>query len=66
MSLQDQIKVMSKSEKFSLMEKLWQELKQPEDEFDSPAWHKEILEMREGDEFFEDWGQAKERIKKSL
>jgi hypothetical protein len=62
---------MSVAQKLDLMETLWADLTQDENEFESPAWHKTVLEDREkafeaGQLTISDWEQAKERIRKKV
>ncbi len=33
---------LTKAEKLRAMEELWQDLSEPDEEFESPAWHGEI------------------------
>jgi len=58
---------MTTQEKISTMETLWWDLSQDAASYDSPLWHKEVLECREaeGGEFV-DWNDAKKDIRKTL
>lgn len=58
---------MTTQEKISTMEVLWRDLSKNSDAYDSPLWHKEVLECREaeGGEFV-DWDEAKQKIRKDL
>jgi hypothetical protein len=56
-------------EKLQLMEALWDDLTRKPDEFESPAWHKEVLEecrrkAESGEEKFSDWEAAKADIRR--
>jgi hypothetical protein len=58
---------MSREEKLRAMEALWADLSKNEKEFESPAWHGEILReterlIAEGKAKFSDWETAKRRI----
>lgn len=60
---------MTTAEKLSAMEALWQDLSRNADQFDSPAWHEEILRVREkrveeGQEIYVDWEAAKAELRK--
>jgi hypothetical protein len=62
---------MSVEEKLQMMEALWDDLSQNADEIQPPAWHGEVLAEREaaiarGDEQFEDWEAAREKIEKDI
>lgn len=53
------------------METLWADLTRDESKFESPAWHKTVLEDRErafkaGKLTVSDWEQAKKRIRKRV
>jgi len=58
---------MTTQEKISTMEALWRDLSKDSEAYDSPLWHKEVLECREaeGGEFV-DWDEAKQQIRKDL
>ena len=62
---------MTVSEKLQLMEALWADLSRNADAFESPDWHREVLEERErriasGEARFSDWEQAKAGIRKRV
>jgi len=50
---------MTTQEKISTMEALWRDLSKDSEAYDSPLWHKEVLDSREagGGEFVE-WEQG--------
>lgn len=53
------------------MEALWGQLRDAENEPESPDWHREELQHRDqmiqaGEAQFSPWGEAKERIRKRL
>jgi hypothetical protein len=67
----ESLRQLPRSEKLKLMEMLWQELSQPDDEFESPAWHaKELaateLRLAEGKEQILDWDTAKELLRSKV
>lgn len=71
MSISLPLKEMTIEEKLEIMEALWDDLSQRADEMPPPAWHGELLAEREaavarGDEAFEDWDIAKQRIEKEI
>lgn len=55
------LEAMSVEEKVEAMEALWRDLSDQAD-YESPLWHKEVLEAREGSKS-SDWNEAKERIR---
>ena len=60
---------MTLPEKLQLMEALWDDLTRKPDKFESPAWHKEVLEecrrkAESGEEQFSDWEAAKADIRR--
>ena len=57
-----------RSEKLKLMEALWEELSQPDTEFESPAWHAHELKetesrLAQGKEQVLDWKEAKKKLR---
>jgi len=65
------LKKMTVTEKLKLMEEIWTDLIEHEEQISSPLWHKDILEEREkkiknGQEAVLDWDEAKERIRQSI
>lgn len=69
MSISLPLNEMTIEEKLQVMEAIWDDLRQHADEIRSPAWHGEVLAEREaaiarGDEAFQDWEAAKQRIEK--
>jgi hypothetical protein len=62
---------MTLSEKLQLMGVLWDDLTRKPDEFESPAWHKEVLDecrrrAETGEEQLSDWEAAKEDIRRRI
>ena len=62
---------LSVAQKLDLMEVLWADLARDESKFESPAWHKTVLEDRErafkaGKVTVSDWEQAKKGIRKRV
>ena len=62
---------MTTEEKLRVMEALWVDLTSSEEEFSSPAWHADVLKVREerknsGQEQYEDWEEAKKDLRKRL
>lgn len=55
---------MSVEEKIKVMEALWADLTKTAESYDSPMWHREVLQCREaeGGEFI-DWAEAKRRLR---
>jgi hypothetical protein len=66
MNVLHEIKQMSYSEKLMMMELLWKELQSSEQGVQSPEWHKDILDAREGNEKYIDWDDAKRMIRNSI
>lgn len=71
MSISLPLKEMTVEEKLQIMEAIWDDLRQHADEMPPPDWHGELLAEREaaiarGDETFEDWDIAKQRIEKEI
>ena len=64
MNVLHEIKQISYSEKLMVMELLWKELS--EQRVQLPDWHKDILDAREGNEKYIDWGDAKRIIRKCI
>jgi hypothetical protein len=63
-----QIDQMTLEEKLQTMEILWESLSRKPDEFESPAWHGEVLQRREEKIKSEldpsiDWEQAKSELR---
>jgi hypothetical protein len=62
---------MTKAEKLRVMEALWADLTRQEEEFESPAWHEEVLKQREasvssGEAKFLDWETVKKELREKL
>jgi len=62
---------MTKEEKLQAMEALWIDLTRNEQEYISPDWHKDVLELREkrtksGQENYQDWESAKKNLRNKL
>ena len=54
-----------------MMESLWEELTESAESFESPAWHKDVLDERRkrvasGEAKFTDWETAKAEMRKKL
>ena len=69
-ALEKQILDLPKLQKISMMEKLWADLSKEEDRFEVPEWHARELEkteqrLAEGKEQFEDWTEAKRKLRNS-
>ena len=47
MTVKDQVLQLPKKEKLMLMEALWEDLSRDGEDFESPAWHGEVLRERE-------------------
>lgn len=66
--MMEQLKSLSKSEKFRLMEALWSDLSLVEEELDSPGWHEAALQetasrVTKGEERQYDWDEAKRLLR---
>ena len=64
----DTVRQMPRSEKLKLMETLWEEVSQPDSQFESPAWHAKALaeterRLAEGKEQVMDWAKAKKALR---
>lgn len=62
---------MTTAEKLRAMEALWADLSRNADDFESPAWHADVLRERdqriaEGKESFVDWEEAKRQLRERL
>jgi hypothetical protein len=62
---------MSIEEKLQAMEALWADLTRNQEDFESPHWHKQMLDEREqriesGKESFIDWELAKKQLREVL
>jgi hypothetical protein len=60
---------MTLAEKLRLMEALWADLCQNEQQLESPSWHEQVLKEREkrirsGAEKFMDWETVKKELRK--
>jgi len=58
---------MTIQEKIVVMESLWSDLSRKSEQYNSPLWHREVLECREaeGDDFV-DWDEAKRELREEL
>ena len=59
---------MTREEKLRAMEELWADLSRDEAQFESPAWHGDVLRERveavkSGKEAFVDWETAKKKLR---
>jgi hypothetical protein len=71
MSFNLPLKDMSLHEKLAAMESLWEDIARTPEAFESPAWHKDLLEERrlritEGRSQFADWETAKADIRNKI
>ncbi len=71
MSFNLPLKDMSLHEKLAVMESLWEDIARTPGAFESPAWHKDILDERrqrvaEGQSQFVDWETAKADIRNKV
>jgi hypothetical protein len=62
---------MTKEDKLRAMEELWADLSRDETQFESPAWHGDVLRERaeavkSGKETFMDWETAKKQLREKL
>ena len=63
-----EIQEMPLNEKLRVMEVIWDDLCRSSDKFESPIWHREVLEetkkrVESGQEEMMDWDEAKERLR---
>lgn len=59
---------MTVEEKLRVIEAIWEDLSRNAQDLPPPAWHSEVLAQRQaaldaGEDYFEDWESAKEKIK---
>jgi len=59
---------MTREEKLRIMEELWTDLSRNESQFESPAWHGDVLReraeaVRSGKETFLDWEDIKRQLR---
>ncbi len=69
MSVALPLETMTTSEKLSAIEQLWDDLSRHAENVPSPAWHGDVLEVREasvqeGTAGFSDLAEVKERLRK--
>jgi len=62
---------MTREEKLRAMEALWADLSRDETQFESPAWHGDVLRgraeaVKSGKEAFIDWETAKKQLRDKL
>ena len=62
---------MTIEEKLRVMEALWIDISRREEQFSSPAWHQDVLRIREeriksGKEEYLDWEEGKKEIRDRL
>jgi hypothetical protein len=65
------LKEMTLREKLAAMESLWEDLTRTPESFESPDWHKDILDERrqqiaDGKARFVDWDTAKAQLRDKL
>lgn len=70
MSMIEQIQELSLHEKLHVMEAIWDEISREEAHLEMPAWHKDILDEREGlvhegKAQYLDWEEARKQIEKA-
>ena len=63
------LKEMTLQEKLAVMEALWEDIARSPEAFESPTWHKDVLDERrqriaEGKAQFVDWETTKTEIRK--
>ena len=63
-----EIKHFSREEKLRMMEAIWEDLSNEDNEFQSPAWHQKVLHETErrlnsGQEKIVDWQSAKKELR---
>ena len=65
------LKKMTVPEKLDVIERVWESLRSDEEKFESPEWHRDVLESRKklhavGKARFSPWSEAKERIRRRV
>jgi hypothetical protein len=68
MGIELQLEKMTTTEKLQAMEALWEDLSRNSEDFESPAWHEQILaervqRVKVGEEEFIDWEVAKQQLR---
>jgi hypothetical protein len=71
MSIAPSLEKMTTAEKLEAMEALWADLSREPERFESPAWHKIMLDerraaVRAGKATYTDWDVARKRLRKKL
>lgn len=66
-----EIKQLSKEEKLRVMEAIWEDLSNEEEQIESPEWHEKALQETElrlssGKEKILDWQDAKKNLRKQF
>ena len=64
----ENVRKLPRREKLRIMETLWEDLSRTEEEVESPAWHRHVLEktqlkMTAGRESMTDWSEAKQGLR---
>jgi hypothetical protein len=59
-----QLNTLTRAEKLRALEELWKDLSRPEEDYESPPWHGDVLKAREkslnaGEDEFVPWEEAK-------
>jgi hypothetical protein len=68
MTITDQILQLPKEEKLKVMEALWADLSSPQEEFEPPKWHRQVLQNTKekfdrGEIEIIDWEDAKRQLR---
>ncbi|MEE4357431.1 MAG: addiction module protein [Desulfococcaceae bacterium] len=71
MELLQSIQKLPKNEKLLIMEYLWENLSEDNNEFESPEWHRNALaetekRLENGEENIIDWTEAKRQLRKTF
>lgn len=69
-ALEEEILKLPKLQKISIMEQIWSDLLNEEDDIEIPHWHLNELKktekgIHEGTEYFQDWETAKKLIREA-
>ena len=68
MTVEEQVRNLSRADKLKLMESLWTDLSENESLLDPPSWHKDALRAAEqrlesGDNAYIEWEEAKRLLR---
>ncbi len=66
-----EIRHLSREEKLQIMEAIWEDLSQADEQVESPEWHKQVLQetadqFDSGQEEILDWDEAKKKLRRQF